>query len=668
MQQAMLPIEGALGGVPGHILLRILLAVALGIFVYVLYRRLRLIRLGQPDPRWSGVKQRLDGLIKDGFIQVRQPRYLAAGILHMTIFWGFVILGLHTVNLLVGGMVPGFSFGFMRGPFGVFYHALKDIVELTTLVACVGALYRRIVVRPPRYAESHHLEALLVLGLIALLMITDFYYVGSRIRLAPTDHHLLPGAWLAARTMASLSPGSVSGVHVASYWLHVLLLLFFLNLLPLSKHFHIITALPNVFFRKPLRGPLKPVTYRPIALDAMDNAGICTMADFTWKQILDLFSCTECGRCTDRCPVNRIGRNLSPKGITMCLRDAGYRSVPLIGRSNETDPPPVAGGVVAGEELWNCTTCGACEAECPVFVEHVDKIVDMRRQQVLMKSDFPAEFKGVFNRLEVYGDTMGRGRLYREDWVSTLAIKRVYEDGPADLLLWTGCMGPLYDEQSKDALRAAAKVLNRCGLDWGILGNAETCCGDWARRVGNEVLFEQLAAENIATFNTYGIRKIVTACPHCYNTFKHEYARLGADIEVLHITELIEQQQQRGAISIDDDRSARYTYHDPCYLGRYNDIYDAPREILQSACGGPLVEMRDNRSRGFCCGAGGGNFWRGGGAGQRMEMVRVEAALETGADGIVTACPYCKIMLTSGVKQMGCEHSFKVLDICEVIE
>ncbi|MBI5894501.1 MAG: (Fe-S)-binding protein, partial [Desulfobacterales bacterium] len=418
-------------------MLRILVAAALAVFVYVLARRFRLIRLGQPDPRFSGLQKRFYGLIKDGFIQIRQPRYLAAGTLHIMIFWGFIILGLNTVDLLVGGLLPGFTFAFMGGGFGSLYTTAKDVAELTTLAAGVGALYRRIVVRPQRYQDGHRFEAYLVLVLIALLMITDLCYEGGRMLMAEPMHQLLPGAWIASRTMAFLDPAAIRMVLGTSYWLHIVLLLFFLNLLPFSKHFHIITALPNVFFRKPVRGRLKPITYRPLALEEMAQAGVGTIADFTWKQMLDFFSCTECGRCTDRCPVNRIGRRLSPKGITMSLRDQGYRTVPIAGRTAGNDHAPVVGEVVPDEELWNCTTCGACETECPVLIEHVDKIVDMRRHQVLMKSLFPEEFKGVFKKLETYGDTMGKGRLYREDWTSGLRVKRIYKDGPVDLLFWT---------------------------------------------------------------------------------------------------------------------------------------------------------------------------------------------------------------------------------------
>ncbi len=667
--KGILPAVQHYNGIPGNILLQVIVVVAIVTFLFILYRRFSLLRLGQKDPRLFSFLDQLTGLLTEGILQRRQVRYPEAGILHIFIFWGFIVLGLRSVNLFAEGMFPGFAFPFMKGGVGAFYNSLKDIFEITTLGACMGAIYHRAFIKPKRYEGSHQLEAYLVLGLISILMITDLMYEGTDLLLGTPIPGVTLGSMAISWVFSGLAPGELKFVHITSYWVHILCLLTFLNLLPLSKHFHIITALPNVFLKKQVRGQLKPANWESVSISDLSHAGAGSLKDFTWKHMLDFFSCTECGRCTDNCSANLVGRHLSPKKVTMDVRDHGYREVPIMPLPSSTTSQALVGDVIQEDDLWACTTCGSCEEQCPVFIDHVDKIVDMRRHLVLNDSRFPSEFKQVFKNLEIYGDTIGKGKLFREDWISGVSVKKIYEETvPVDILFWTGCMGPLYDEKSKDSLRATAKVLNNTGLNWGILGKQERCCGDWARRVGNEYLFEQLAKQNVEILKKYKIQKLVTHCPHCFNTFKNEYPQLGLDIEVVHTVELLESLLKTGKLKIKSRLDRNLTYHDPCYLGRYNSIYDAPRKDLGMILKQSLKEMDRSNNKSFCCGAGGGNFWRGGAAGQRMEEVRIEEAMVTEANGIVTACPYCKIMFNSAVKEKGREHTFSVLDISEVVE
>jgi Fe-S oxidoreductase len=404
--------------------------------------------------------------------------------------------------------------------------------------------------------------------------------------------------------------------------------------------------------------------------------GVANVQDLPRNQLVELYSCVQCGRCQDVCPANLTGKPLSPKKLIQDLKESletkGNFTPDFFSLSKlintEVDDRLVE-NYIASDEIWACTTCLACVKSCPALIEQLDKIIEIRKNLTLSESTFPSEFKQIFKNLEIYGDTMGKGNLFREDWTSGLKVKKIYEEHePVDLLFWTGCMGSLYDEKTRAALKSSAKILDNAGLNWGILGKKELCCGDWARRVGNEYLYELFVKQNIEIFKKYNIKRLVTNCPHCYNTMKNEYFQFGSDIEVLHIVELIEQMLKAGKLKVNTRLDSNYTYHDPCYLGRYNSLYEGPRKILGMAMPPFVKEMQRTRKESFCCGAGGGNFWRAGLTGQRMEEVRIDEALDTGAKGIITACPYCKIMFNSAVKEKGREHSFSVLEVSEVFE
>ena len=651
-------------GIAGHYISWIMVICGLGIFGLVILKRCRLMRMGRPDPRFSDIGQRVTGLIKDGFLQQRQPRYLLAGVLHLIIFWGFLVLALHSIDLIIGGLKPGYELPFMDGLFGAFYNTLKDIFVLVVFAACAVAVYRRAILKPERYQGSHQLEAYLVLGLIAFLMITDMFYEGSRL----ASGHSIPGfptaAQLAKLTLSGAGSDTIRAVNQLSYWLHLLCFFFFLNLLPVSKHFHIITGLPNVFFKSLHQGSVKPPQWDEPDLDQLDEAGVRTFSDFTWKHILDFYSCTECGRCTDNCPANAVGKPLSPKSVTMDLRDFGYRHSSLF-KNNGLRNSAISGEIIQDDVLWACTTCGACERECPVFIEHIDKLMELRRGRVLMESRFPPEIEPVFRNMETYGNTWGAGPALRNDWARGLSVKTVQEDADIDLLFWVGCAGS-FDGRSQLVAASFVKIMQKAGVNFAVLGTEENCCGDYARRTGNEYLFQVLAKKNIETLRRYNIRHIVTACPHGYNTLKNEYPQLGGTYEVTHATDFILGLIEEGRLPLSSELNKTITYHDPCYLGRHNNIFDAPRKILDLIPGVEMVEPEKCREKSFCCGAGGGQFWMES-SGPRINDERTSQLLEKSSQMIATACPYCLIMLEDGIESKEMKGRVLVKDIIEVV-
>ena len=658
------PASEVILGYPGLGIAWLILIVGLSAFGLIIFKRYRLIRMGAKDPRWSDLGERIAGLIKDGILQRRQPRYLFAGVLHIIIFWGFVILALHSIELLVGGLWPGVTLPFMDGRIGLVYNGLKDAFVLVVLAAAIVAAYRRAVVKPERYQDSHQFEAYLVLFLIAFFMVTDMFYEGSRLILDPGLSGFLPAALVAKITLSGAGPDTVSAIHQLSYWLHLASFFFFLNLLPLSKHFHIITALPNVFHRKLTRGAIKPPRWNGRGIEELDEIGIESFADFTWKHILDFYSCTECGRCTDNCPANAVGMPLSPKQFSMNLRDFGYRSSLLLSEA-KTAGKSIAGDVIPDETFWSCTTCGACEQECPVFIEYIDKIVELRRHRVSMESKFPPEIEQAYRNMETYGDSWGMGSALRADWARGLKVNTVQTNPDIDILFWVGCAGA-FDSRSQQVAMAFVNILNTAGINFGILGEEEVCCGDYARRTGNEYLFQDLARKNIDTLRKCNIDKIVTTCPHGYNTLKNEYPQLGAEFTVVHSSGFIMDLIESGKLALPKSLDKTVSYHDPCYLGRHNEIYDAPRKILTSIPGLTLEEPEKTRDRSFCCGAGGGHYWMES-SGQRINDVRTEQLLETSPGVITTACPYCLIMLEDGIESKEMKGQILVKDIIELV-
>lgn len=662
-------------GIPGFVFAWILFLVALGLFSHTIYRRLALLRAGQNDPRFSDLGERLKGLITFGIIQRRQPRYLWAGVLHIVIFWGFVVLGLRSLDLISQSLHLPLLQPLLQGAFGSFYGSLKDIFVLLVLAACIVSMLRRAIGRPARYAGSHQFEAYLVLGLISFLMLTDMFYEAALLRIQPEAHGWLPAAQIAALFLPEGHPSAIRAVQQSSYWLHLLTLFGFLNLLPLSKHFHILTALPNVFFRKLQKGAIKPVRWGVEDIEELESTGVGRVEDFTWKHLLDFYTCTECGRCTDNCPANSVGRPLSPKMITIKWRDHAYQQYPVFGAGtkaaagagkDEESCEPVIGSLIQPDEIWSCTTCGACEEECPVFIEYIDKMIDMRRH-LIETGQVPKTFNQVLMQFEKTGNPFGKPASKRGDWTRDLAdipVKILKEGDEVEVLYFVDSYGS-YDPRVQEMARAIAGGLHMAGVSYGVLGPREKDSGHQVRRMGEEGLFQMLMEENIETFQGISFQTMITTDPHAFNTILKDYA--GA-FPVQHYSSYFASLIRQGRLKPAKPVEARtYTYHDPCYLGRHNGMYDPPRELLRALPGMRLVEMERSRDRSFCCGGGDIILWHEIEQEEmRMAAKRIEMARSAGADCLVTACPFCLIHFEDAIKTAGLEDQMKVMDLMEL--
>lgn len=659
-------------GVPGFVFGWLLLVVAVGLFLYVIRQRLRILLAGQKDPRFSDWSQRIRGLITYGVVQWKQPRYLWAGILHFMIFWGFVVLGLRSVDLVTASLgLPVFE-PLMETVFGYFYLPLKDVFELIVLVAVVWAILRRAIVRPKRYEGSHQFEAYLVLGLIGFLMLTDMVYEGSLLLLSQPNPMWLPASQLAAATLSGASPEFLKGLYPVSYWLHLIAFFFFLNFLPMGKHFHIITALPNVFFRKLRKGAVKPARWGVADITELEKLGAGRVEDFTWKHLLDLFSCTECGRCSDMCPANTVGRPLSPKMITIKLRDRAYAQYPLLPAKKDNgqkeENQEIIGDLIKPDEVWSCTTCGACEEECPVMIEYIDKMIDMRRHMIETAQN-PKNFNKVLTYFEKTGNPFGKPAAKRAEWTKELQdvpVKVLKEGEAVDVLFFVDSYGS-FDPRVQAIAGAIAKGMHLAKIDFGILGPEEWDTGHQVRRLGEEGLFQVLVEQNMAALESVQFKRIVTVDPHAFNTLKKDYPK---PFEVYHYSQFFLELVRSGLLKPQHALKAsdRYTYHDPCYLGRHNEIYQDPRDLLRSIPGLNLVEMERARDRSFCCGGGDVILWHEIEQEEtRMADMRIRMAGEAGANVIVTACPFCLIHFEDAVKNAGLEGKMQVIDLMELL-
>jgi len=654
-----------------------LLAVSLGFFAFIMWRRIGLLRLGAPDPRLDRVGARLWKLLVVGFGQSRQPRYLVAGTLHILIFAGFLILSVRSITLIGEGFRAGFA------DIGAGYATVKDITALIVLICCAVAIVRRLVFQPARYHDryasaSHGHEAYIILGLIALLMVADAVYEGCVMALTGDAHPFLPLASSAASLLNGQSIGTLETLHLAAFWVHNAALLFFLCYLPLSKHFHVITALPNVFHANLTpAGKIKPPRYNQPDLDKLDKFGVDTLEDFTWKHILDFYSCTDCGRCSDHCPAYFTGTPLSPRMISIKCRDEAYANYPVFGKATPVDQrQALVGATIADEELWACTTCGACEEACPVLIEYVDKIVDMRRLLV-DEGRVPASLKKPMTDLEKRGNPYGKPARKRGDWIVSgtngtgeesggdgCGVRGLAPGGEAEYLFFTDSCAA-YDPRIQESARAFGHVLRAAGANVGTLGVDEVDSGHEVRRLGEEGLYEQLRDTNLEAMGQRSFERVVTTDPHAFNELTQSY---GLEQPVQHHSQVMAQLIREGRLNLqptDDDRI--YTFHDPCYLGRHNDEYDAPREVLEGL-GLKTVEMERSKNRSFCCGGGSLYLFYEGESERRMGEVRVEMAEKAGAEVVVTACPFCLINLEDAIKTTGREDIMEVIDLAELVE
>ena len=696
-----------------------LLVVAHLFFLWTVLRLSRFLLIGRPGIPHDRLGERVLSVLIYWLGQRKVPEKTAydappafTSAHHLVIFWGFLIITVGTTELWLNGLNPMWDFSLL----GPVYHPLKwliDVFNLLVLVAIGFGFFRRLVVRPRLIPMS--VEAAAILGAIGLLMVTHYGYHGFRmIAAGGATEDYAPVSSLVASTFAGVDPSVAHVLSEVSWWVHVVILLAFLNFIPYSKHIHIVGSLPNIFFRNLGQRGAMP------RLDLEDETqwGVGRIERFDQKSLMDQYACTECARCSNFCPAYNTDKPLSPMHLIHDLRDEmiergaivarikdlekqlafEQRALPQPGAWSAEQPeglssgvdaarlaplkaalkeaqvahdalPPMVGGRIKDETLWACTTCGACQEVCPVFIDHPLKILQMRTHLVLAESRMPTELARTFQNLEKNSNPWGIAAEKRMDWTDGLTVPSIETSPDAEYLLFVGCAGA-FDDRIKKSMRALVEVLHAAEVSFAVLGKEEGCSGDAARRAGNEYLFQAQAEQNVTLMNEAKVKKVIASCPHCFHTIKNEYPQFGGKFEVIHHTKLIAHLIEAGRLRPEQKIGGRITYHDSCYLGRWNGEYDAPRAAIgavAAATGASFVELGRNREHGFCCGGGGGRMWMEEHLGTRVNQNRTDEILASGADVAAVACPFCTIMVTDGVKARNAEEKIQVLDIAEVI-
>ncbi len=673
------PAKAVVLGIPTFIFSLLIPLIGLGVLGFVIYKRLQPLKSAAPDFRLDRIKER----IVNAFMvpHHRMPRYLLVSVIHITVLSGFIVISLRWIALPLLGLFPGGPLPGFGGTVVNVYINVKDFIATFVLAICIFAMIRRSFFKPERYkvparfGRDRSWETVTALAMIAVLMLCDMFFQGSQQAagmLGGQDTPLMipaTGVWFASRLLETASTSALQGIHLSAYYIHELVFFAFLCFLPFGRFFHLMTSLPNLFSMKLAKGTVKPVKWGidDDKIEELESFGVRKYEDFTWKHMLDFYSCADCGRCSDHCPANAVGRPLSPRFISIKCRDYSYDAYPILGPAKES--LPLIGSVLEEDEIWSCTTCGACEEECPLMIEYIDKMVDLRRGMV-DEGMVPQSLQKPLGSIEKRGNPYGKLEKKRAEWTEPLAeafpVKVLKKKEIVDTLYFVDSITS-FDDRIQEIGRATARVLTAAGADFGILGPAEQDSGHEVRRFGEEMLFMELRDRNTEAIMAAGAGQIVTADPHAFNALKHDYTEMPP---VEHITQLMARSIQTGRLRLKavEDPEAVYVYHDPCYLGRHNGIYDAPREVLDAVPGLKRTEMLRCRDRSFCCGGGGLMLYYEPVEETRMGKLRVEMAREAGATVIVTACPFCMVNIEDAIKTSGLEGQMQAVDIVELID
>lgn len=642
-------------------------------FLWASRRLWNLMMLGAGENVWHGMGERVRIFSVNVLAQAKLFKDFGPGLQHFIIFWGFIIITLGTVEMIIEGIFHGFTFAFLGKPF-LIVTFIQDILHPLILAAVVYGLWRRLVSHPKRLPRewSAKSDAVVVLCITGFLMLANIIsFAGFVLHADNVFAHpeARPFSVLVSKLfhLMGVSPATGETLGYAFWAAHLASVFAFGAYVPHSKHLHILAAGPNIFFAR-----LKhPGTFSQVNFEAENPSfGVSKITQFSWKDILDAYSCTQCGRCNEFCPTATTGKPLRPMKL---INDIKYHLFKVGDRLIE-DPTSEPTQMLVSEEsgitedtVWACTTCRACVEACPVMIEHVDKIVDLRRHMVMMEGKMPPELQVTMKNWETQSNPWGMPAESRDEWARAMNIPRLADRPGAEFLFYVGCAGS-FNDRNKKITMSFAKILQRAGVDFAILGKEELCNGETARRAGNEYLAKTMIDANIEVMRRYGVKKILATCPHCFNTLKNEYPDFGFKAEaVIHHTEFIDQLVSEGRIKIDasSDTSLRVAFHDSCYLGRYNDVYDAPRRLI-AATGAEVVEMPRNKSKGLCCGAGGARMWMEETIGKRVNVERVEEALQTKPQVIAAACPFCQVMINDGVTEKAA-NDVRVMDVAELV-
>jgi Fe-S oxidoreductase/nitrate reductase gamma subunit len=658
---------------------------SVGYFCFNSWRIIQYVKIGKPENRFDNLGRRIQDLLAIGFAQTKIMRDWWAGALHVAVFWGFCILTVASMEVTLEGFYEHASLAFLPGYGALTF--LQDVFGALVFAASAIFLFRRYVTQPKRFTgkemkPTSRRDATFILAMILVLMTTMFIANGLHPESAMYSEGFRP---------ISNAAGGVIGrpnelVFETAWWIHVVTLFLFLNYLPFSKHLHVLASLPNVFLASHTSSGVIPKM--DLEAEDIETFGASDVEHLTWKQLFDSLTCTECGRCTSVCPANNTGKALSPRKIMMDIRhrltergEIAFGKLGTLGPNGDGDSEHskqvladklISERFITPEELWACTTCQACVQECPVSIEHVPTIVDLRRNLVLQEADFPAELNTLYTNMENKYSPWSFSHDGRAEWADGLEIKTMSmlaaNKENVEVLFWVGCAGS-YDDRYRKVVQSVARLLKKANITFAILGKEEKCTGDPARRTGNEYLAQTLIQENVETLNNYKphFKTVLTSCPHCFNAIKNEWSAFGGEFDVMHHSQYLSKLVADGRITLTQKIEATAVYHDSCYLGRSNDIYDEPRQALVQIGGLKLKEMERSRDKGMCCGAGGGQMWMEETVGVRVNVERARQALDTQPDIVAAACPFCMTMMVDGVKAHSNE-TVKVLDIAELIE